>query len=322
MMSKANLFKTEQAFIDGLAAQGGKPLYELTPAEARQVLLKVQDTAYELPDVEFETAEIDTAGGRRLEMLIVRPKGTTGDLGVIYYIHGGGWVMGDETTHQRLIAELAADVPAAVVFPIYRQAPEGHFPEVTEDLYRGLLYIAEFGGTHGINPHHLAVAGDSVGGNMAALMTLAAKENGFTPRICFQLLMYPVTAADFDTGSYQAFADGPWLTKKAMKWFWNQYLPDEEKRRDPEVSPLHADIEDLCGLPPALVITDENDVLRDEGEEYARKLDKAGVLTAAVRFMGTLHDFMVLNALKDSPVSRAAMSLIKEELRRYLYGTK
>ena len=139
--------------------------------------------------------------------------------------------MGDNITHRRLVAELAADIPAAVVFPIYTPAPEGQFPEVVEDLFKALEYIASHGDKYGLDTSHLAVAGDSVGGNMAAVMTPMAKENGFTPTIDFQLLLYPVTNADFDTETYRQFADGPWLTKQAMEWFWEQYLPDKEKRK-------------------------------------------------------------------------------------------
>ncbi len=321
-MVKEKLFRDVKVFVDNLAAKGGKPLYELSPQEARQVLLDVQKTEVETAEVEELTIEVEAGEGRKLKLLIVKPAGLTGEVGIIYYIHGGGWVMGDEVTHRRLIAELAADIPAGVVFPIYPQAPEGQFPQVPEDLFKGLLYIAEHGGEYGLDTKHLAVAGDSVGGNMATVMALMAKENGFYPKICFQLLLYPVTAAEFNTESYQMFEEGPWLTKKAMQWFWAQYLPDEEKRKSKEASPLMATLEELHDLPPALVITGENDVLRDEGEEYARKLDEAGCPVIAVRFNGVIHDFMMLNALSSTPATRAAMSLAKAKLRWFLYGTK
>lgn len=321
-MVKEKLFRDVKVFVDSLAAKGGKPLYELSPKEARQVLLDVQKTEVDVAEVDELTIEINVDDGRKLKLLIVKPAGLTGEVGIIYYIHGGGWVMGDEVTHRRLIAELAADIPAGVVFPIYQQAPEGHFPQVLEDLFKGLQYISEHGGEYGLDTKHLAVAGDSVGGNMATVMALMAKENGFHPKICFQLLLYPVTAAMFDTESYQMFEEGPWLTKKAMQWFWKQYLPDEEKRKSKEASPLMATVDELHDLPPALVITGENDVLRDEGEAYARKLDEAGCPVIAVRFNGVIHDFMMLNALSATPATRAAMSLAKAKLRWFLYGTK
>ncbi len=321
-MAKEKLFRDVKIFVDNLNEKGGKPLYELTPQEARQVLLDVQKTEVENPEVTALKIDVPVGEGRKLKLLIVKPAGLTGEVGVIYYIHGGGWVMGDDVTHRRLISELAADIPAGVVFPIYTQAPEGQFPQVTEDLFKGLQYIAEHGNEYGLDTKHLAVAGDSVGGNMATVMALMAKERGGKPAICFQLLLYPVTSAAFDTESYQMFENGPWLTKEAMKWFWNQYLPDEEKRKAKEASPLMATVDELKDLPPALVITGENDVLRDEGEEYARKLDEAGCPVIAVRFNGVIHDFMMLNALSSTPATRAAMSLSKAKLRWFLYGTK
>lgn len=321
-MVKEKLFSDIKVFVDNLNAKGGKPLYELSPKEARQVLLDVQKEEIQIPEVTALKIDVPVGEGRKLKLLIVKPAGLTGEVGIIYYIHGGGWVMGDDVTHRRIIAELAADIPAGVVFPIYTQAPDGQFPNITEDLFKGLQYITEHGGEYGLDSNHLAVAGDSVGGNMATVMALMAKENGGRPKICFQLLLYPVTSATFDSESYESFKDGPWLTQKAMKWFWDMYLPDVEKRKLKEASPLMATVEELKNLPPALVITGENDVLRDEGEEYARKLDEAGCPVIAVRFNGVIHDFMVLNALNHTPQTRAAMSLAKAKLRWFLYGTK
>lgn len=321
-MTAVNLFNGVRQFVEKMEKGGGKPLYELTPEEAQKVLRTVQNVKIEEPEVERSEAVAEVSGGRMMRLEITRPKGVTGELGVIYYIHGGGWVMGDTVTHRRLVSELAADVPAAVVFPQYTSAPDGQFPDVTEDLFSALEYIALHGDEYGLNTSRLAVAGDSVGGNMAAVMTFMAKEKGNFPAIDFQLLLYPVTGADFETESYRQFADGPWLTKKAMEWFWNQYLPDKEKRKNKKACPAVATEADLSGLPPALIITAENDVLRDEGESYARKLDKAGVLTYSARFNGTIHDFMMLNDLNGTAPTRAAVSLAKAKLRWFLYGTK
>ncbi len=319
-MVKPRLLKDVQQFIDKMKEGGGRPLYELSPRQARLVLVDAQNIPVKMPDVQTVQIEIDTSAKRKLVLEIVKPKNTQEKLPVVYYIHGGGWVMGDNLTHRRLVAELAAGIPAAVVFPIYTQAPEGQFPEVTEDLFAGLKYITENDESLKIDAKHLAVAGDSVGGNMAIVMTLMAKQNGFSPKIDFQLLLYPVTNADFETLSYQDFAEGPWLTKKAMEWFWQQYLPDEDKRKEIFASPLLAETEELQDLPPALIITDENDVLRDEGEAYARKLDAAGVRVTSVRFNGTIHDFMVLNALSNSVPTRTAIALAKAKLRWALYS--
>lgn len=318
-MVKPRLVKKVQQFIDDLDAKGGKPLYEMTPEQARGVLSEAQKGDIKMPEVEIEQIEIPAAEDRKLTLEIIRPKKDEDDLPVVYYIHGGGWVMGDNLTHRRLVAELAAGIPAAIVFPIYTPAPEGQFPEVTDDLFAGLQYVAKHGKQLGLDASRLAVAGDSVGGNMAAVMTLMAKQNGFKPKIDYQVLLYPVTNADFETLSYQDFAEGPWLTKKAMEWFWQQYLPDEDERQQILASPLTAEPEDLEGLPPALIITDENDVLRDEGEAYARKLDAAGVRVAAVRFNGTIHDFMMLNAISDSVPTRTAIALVKAKLHWALY---
>lgn len=315
----AKLFKKEKQFIEKLKAAGGKPLYELSFEEARNVLLSVQDVDAAMPEVDVEEMEIVVEDGRGLRLEIVKPKQQKGKLPVVYYIHGGGWVMGDNITHRRLVSELAAKIPVAVVFPIYRQAPEGQYPLVTDDLFAGLKYVAENDKVLGVDSSRLAVAGDSVGGNMAAVLTLMAKLEGFYPKIDFQLLFYPVTNADLETESYEQFAEGPWLTKKAMAWFWEQYLPDKDKQQLIFSSPLLATPEELEGLPPALVITDENDVLRDEGEAYARKLDEAGVDVACVRFNGTIHDFVLLNALSSSMTSKTAVLLAQAALREALY---
>ncbi len=188
-------------------------------------------------------------------------------------------------------------------------SPEAQYPQTTNDLFAALQYIAEYGAKYNLDTSRLAVAGDSVGGNMAAVLALKAKENDNQPKISFQLLFYPVTNAKLDTESYREFADGPWLTKKAMEWFWDQYAPDEQSRKEIYVSPLNAEVKDLQGLPPALIITAENDVLRDEGEAYARKLNDAGVMVGSVRINGTIHDFLMLNDLADTVPTKAALAL-------------
>ena len=315
-MKKANLFSAEREFIEKINKTGGRPLQELTPEEAREFLHNVQAAIpVDVPDIEFRDIKAELAGGRTMTLRVFNPLGGVEPLGTIYYIHGGGWVMGDAFTHRRLVSVLAKGVPASVIFPLYTPAPEGQFPQITDDLFHALSDIVANGHKYGLNVSRLAVAGDSVGGNMAAVMALMAKENGFVPKIDFQLLFYPVTGADFNTESYEQFASGPWLTKKAMEWFWQQYLPDLEKRKSKEASPLAATKHDLQGLPPALVVTAENDVLRDEGEAYARKLDDAGVLTFAVRVNGTIHDFLMLNDLGGSPSVQAATALSLEMLR-------
>jgi len=230
------------------------------------------------------------------------------------YFHGGGWVLGDRDTHDRLTREIAVGANAAVVFVDYDRSPEARYPVAIEQAYAATQYVADNGGSLRLDPLRLAVAGDSVGGNMAAAVTLMAKERQ-GPKIAFQVLLYPVTSADFDTPSYTQFAEGPWLTKRAMEWFWEAYLPDPATRKEPTATPLNASLDQLESLPEALVIVDENDVLRDEGEAYARQLSDAGVRVTSVRYNGTIHDFVMLNALADTPATRGAIAQAVSALR-------
>jgi acetyl esterase len=230
------------------------------------------------------------------------------------YFHGGGWVLGDKDTHDRLVREIANGANAAIVFVNFMPSPEAKYPIPIEEAYTATKYIAENGIKFSLDTSKLAVAGDSVGGNMAAAVVLLAKERG-GPKIDYQVLFYPVTDANFETKSYQQFATDIWLTREAMKWFWDNYLPDKEARKQPTASPLQASIDQLKGQPPALIITDENDVLRDEGEAYAHKLIQAGINVTAVRYLGTTHDFVMLNALAGTPATCSAVGLANEILR-------
>ena len=208
-----------------------------------------------------------------------------------------------------------------VIFVDYDRSPEVHYPVAIEEDYAVTKYVSEHPADFNVDASRLAIGGDSVGGNMTAVVSLLAKEqNG--PAIAAQLLFYPVTDAGMDDGSYNAFANGPWLTKPEMAWFWNAYLPDATARNDIYVSPLNASIEELRGLPTALVITDENDVLRDEGEAYARKLIEAGVTVTATRYIATIHDFVMLNALADTPAAKAAIEQATDFLRSALTSAK
>ena len=248
----------------------------------------------------------------------IRPEGAGGKLPIVFYFHGGGWILGDKDTHDRLVRELAKGAKAAVVYPNYTPSPEAQYPVPLEQAYAAMLYIIEHADAYGLDPSRIAVAGDSVGGNMATVMTLLAKERK-GPEIAFQLLLYPVTDANFDTESYRTFAEGPWLTREAMKWFWDAYAPDARRRGEITASPLRATPEQLAGLPPAMIITAENDVLRDEGEAYARKLIEAGVHVACVRYNNTHHDFMMLNALAETTPTRAAVAQAAAALKKMLH---
>src|SRR6266568_3516877 len=217
-------------------------------------------------------------------------------------------------THDRLVRELAVGAGAAVVFPVYRLCPEVRYPTALEECYMVARWVARHGQEHGLDAERLAVAGDSAGGNMATVITRLARERG-GPDIRLQLLFYPVTDAAFDTTSYRQFAEGYYLRRDTMMWFWDQYTRHPGERNEITASPLRASIEELQGLPSALIITAEADVLRDEGEAYANKLRRAGVRVTAVRFQGTIHDFVMLNALAHTAAARGAIALATAWLR-------
>src|SRR5215472_16034772 len=212
-----------QEFVDGLA--GAPPIYTLSPADARSVLARSQSTPVGKPSAEIEDIALPIGPTESVPIRIVRPTGATEILPAVMYFHGGGWVMGDRDTHDRLVREIAVGAKAAVVFVDYARAPEARYPVAIEQAYAATRYVVDNGASLRIDPLRVAVAGDSVGGNMAAAVTLMANQRR-GPKIVFQVLFYPVTDAEFDTPSYIRFADGPWLTKRAMQWFWDAYLPD------------------------------------------------------------------------------------------------
>ena len=226
---------------------------------------------------------------------------------MILYVHGLGWVFGGPQTHDRLVRELAVGAQAAVVFPDYDLAPEKQYPTQIEQVYAVADWIAMHGAEERLDPSRIAVAGDSVGGNMAAVATILAKQRGGVSFVG-QLLFYPVTDANFDTGSYEQFAEGYFLARDGMQWFWDQYTTDPAQRAEITASPLRASLEDLAGLPQALVIVGEADVLRDEGEAYAAKLRAAGVPVTTVRYAGIVHDFVGLNPLRHTYAAEAAIN--------------
>jgi acetyl esterase len=294
-----------QNLLEKLAAEAGPPVYSLTPTEARNTLSRLQSAYVNKPEVQIKDCNV-LSGQLALRLRTIRPNGVTDHDPVIVYFHGAGWVMGDAITHDRLVRELAVGANATVVFLDYDRAPEHRYPVAIEEAFATTCYVAEHSEEFGVDATRLAVAGDSVGGNMATVVCLLSKQRS-GPRIAGQLLFYPVTNADYDSGSYKQFADGPWLTKRAMQWFWDQYLPDHNQRKDPTASPLLASSDQLAGLPRALIITSENDALRDEGEAYGRRLIEAGVEVVTTRYNATIHDFVMLNALAESAPTRAAV---------------
>ena len=305
-----------QDFVEATA----KPpfLYELTPAEARKVLDDVQAAPIDKLPVKERWITVPAEVGD-VRVRIVRPPDAEGTLPVILYMHGGGWVLGNADTHDRLVRELVDGTEAAVVFVEYDRSPEAHYPVAIEQGYATAQWIVREGDANQLNPERLAVAGDSVGGGMTAALALMASERGDV-RFVQQSMYYPVTDARMDTASYEQFAEGYFLTAKGMAWFWDAYLPDLERRSEPFASPLRASDEQLEGLPPAFVIVDEADVLRDEGEAYAAHLRAAGVPVTTVRYDGITHDFMMLNPLSGTHATRAAVAQATAFLREALHG--
>ncbi|MFF9090928.1 alpha/beta hydrolase [Streptomyces sp. NPDC014991] len=294
-------------------------LFDLGPVEGRKAVDEVQSGDIAKPDVDEEWITVPGGPTGSVRARIVKPAGIEDTLPVILYIHGAGWVFGNAHTHDRLVRELAVGARAAVVFPEYDLSPEARYPVAIEQNHTVARWIVEEGATKGLDAARLAVAGDSVGGNMAAALTLMAKERGNVPLVQ-QVLFYPVTDANFDTGSYHQFATGYFLRRDGMQWFWDQYTTDPAERARITASPLRATTEQLTGLPPALVITGEADVLRDEGEAYANKLREAGVPVTAVRFQGIIHDFVMLNALRETHAAQAAITLAVTTLRTALHS--
>jgi acetyl esterase/lipase len=293
-------------------------LYELDYPAARKVLDDLQSAPIEKLSIDEEWITVPAAVGAA-RVRLIKPKGAAGILPVILYMHGGGWVLGNAATHDRLVRELAVGAKAALAFVEYPNSPEAHYPVAIEQGYATAQWIVREGRSKGLDPSRTAVVGESVGGDMTAALTLMAKERGDV-QFVHAGMYYPVTDAAMDTESYDEFAHGPYLTRKAMEWFWDAYTIDPAQRAEITASPNQATIEQLRGLPPTLLLVDEADVLRDEGEAYAAKLRRAGVPVTTVRYDGTVHDFMLLNPLSETKAARAAIAQATAFLRQ-AFGT-
>lgn len=316
----SELEQNARALLNNLQQQGGPPIYTLSPDKARGVLsgLQASSSVQKLPaDVENRTIP-GGSNSKDVSITIVRPQNSRNDtLPVVVFTHGGGWVLGGFDTHERLVREIANKANVVVVFVNYTLSPEAKYPTALEQAYAVANWVAQNGQSINVDSSRLAVVGDSVGGNLTAALTLLAKERG-GPSIRFQVLFYPVTDSNFDTSSYRKYAEGYWLTREGMKWFWDNYTSNETNRKEPTVSPLQASIEQLSGLPPGLLINGENDVLCDEGEAYALKLLRAGVRMTAVRYHGTIHDFVMLNPITNDPAPRGAIEQASQMLKQVL----
>lgn len=305
-----------QSFLNALEQGGGTPIEQLTPNNARQVLVNAQQ-GHPLPpaDVSKKTIKIED---QSLALVVVKPKNSSGALPAFMYFHGGGWVIGDFETHERLIRDLVIRSGAAAVYVDYSRSPEAKYPTAINQAYSATKWVAENGKTMGIDGNRLAVAGNSAGGNIATVVSLMAKEKG-TPNLQMQLLLWPVTDASFDNASYQAYGAGHFLTTGMMKWFWDSYTTDQHQRNEIYASPLRATTEQLKGLPPTLIQTAEKDVLRDEAEYYGRKLSAAGVPTTVTRYNGMIHDFGLLNPLSDVNAVQNALDQAALALNKHLF---
>ena len=290
-------------------------IYELAPEEGRKVLETVQESPVHKFDVDIEDELMDTGKYGEINVRFIRPAKNKSKLPIIFYIHGAGWVFGSAKTHDKLVRELSVRTNSIVVFPEYSLSPGAKYPTAIEQSYAILQQLGKIAENKNMDISRLSVAGDSVGGNMATVMTIMTKQRmGLS--INQQILYYPVTDANFDTGSYREFSEGYFLTREGMQWFWNQYTTDEEQRQEITASPLRASLSELSNLPSALILNGEADVLRDEGEAYAQKLREAGVEVTQVRFQGMIHDFVMVNSMDQTNASRAAMILSTEWIKR------
>ncbi len=306
-----------QGFLEALESGGGTPLEQVPPDEARQVLVGAQaGVKLELPPAKVEQRSIPV-DGVEVPLIIVRPERARGILPVFMFFHGGGWVLGDYPTHERLVRDLVVESGAVAVFVDYSRSPEVKYPVALNQAYAATQWVAEHGKEIGVDGSRLAVVGNSAGGNLAAAVTLMAAEKG-SPAIRFQVLLWPVTDANLDTDSYHAYAGGHFLTRDMMRWFWDSYIPDPPERGAATASPLQADAALLRKLPPALIQVAQYDVLRDEGVAYGQKLQQAGVPVTVTEYHGMIHDFGLLNALAEVPGTRSAMLQAGAELRRHL----
>jgi acetyl esterase len=303
-----------QDFMRRLAASGLPPVEEQTVDQVRaQVALSTHFLGKPPRVARVEDRRIAGPGGD-LAIRLITPEGLgPGPSPVVVFFHGGGWVLGDLSSHENLCRALANESKTIFAIVDYRLAPEHPFPAAVDDAFAAVSWVSAHAPEFGGDPARLAVCGDSAGGNLSAVVTLMARERG-GPSIAFQALAYPITDFEPDSGSYREFAEGFFLTRSEMLWYWDQYVPNVEDRRQPLVSPNRAD--DLSGLPPALVVTAGCDVLRDEGEAYARRLSDAGVPVRLSRYDGMIHGFLRRYPFFDR--GKAAVEEIAAALREAL----
>ncbi len=293
------------------------PFWELAQPKPQEIITQLQNnTTADMSGV-TTTEQSLTIDGRTIKLFIVKPDHIEGQPGVMLFIHGAVWIAGNFENHKRLVRDLVVESGQPAVFPEITNLPVGKYPVPLDQAYATLQWITSHASEFGADGSRIAVAGNSVGGNMTAALNLMAKDRK-GPKISYQVLLWPATNAGVDTCSYEEYANGRFLSRDFMKYGWDRYAPTEKERENPYVSPLRASTAELQGLPPTLVVTEENDVLRDEGEAYAHRLQDAGVPTTFVRYNGTIHDFGLLNALADLPATKAALRQVADGIREHI----
>jgi len=296
-----------QAFLTAVSKSKGPPIHKLPVEEARALLVGIQSQDVKKAPAKTEDRTLEVDNNTSIKVRIYRPVAATGPLPVIVYLHGGGWVLGDASTHDRLSRELTVKTGAAVVFLEYSRAPENQYPVARDEAVSLVKWIRKKGPSIELDPSKIVLAGDSAGANLAISAAMKLNAEGQTP-VNGLVMFYPATdGTRFDRASHKTFGSGYFLSVDTLKAVWSAYVPDVEARKNPFISPIYASEKTLSGLPPSLVITAENDPLRDEGEAFARKLAKAGVRVESTRYLGTIHDFVMLNVLAGTPASQAAV---------------
>lgn len=306
-----------KAFLKALNTSGGEPMETTQPADARKVLEGAQTSVQvDISGIEVSEKTI-TQDGITVKLFITRPAGVKETLPAFMFFHGGGWVLGDYPTHQRFIRDLVVNSGAVAVHAEYTRSPEAKYPTAVNECYAAAKWVAENGASINVDGKRLAIVGNSVGGNLTAAVALMAKDKK-GPAFKLQVLFWPVTDASFETASYHQYAQDRFLTRNMMIWFWDNYTTDANLRNEIYASPLKATLDQLKDLPPAIVQTAENDVLRDEGEAYARKLNQAGVKVSLVRVQGMIHDYGLLNPLANIPAVQSALLFAAAAIKKAL----
>lgn len=311
------ILKEVRTFLKELNESQDEPLETLPPEKARGVLEDAQESEnVDYSGIQEQSVELDWQG-HRFTTYVVKPKAVKQEVPVFMFFHGGGWVLGDYPTHKRLVRDLVVQSGAACVFPDYTRSPEATYPVAINQGYLATKWIVENGKDYGIDGTRLAVAGNSVGGNMATVVALMAQEEKeFFIRL--QLLLWPVTDANFTRESYKKYAEDRFLTTSLMKWMWDNYAPNQKTRKEIYAAPMQASPEQLASLPPAVIQLAENDILHDEGLAYGRKLNEAGVDTTIQCYNGLIHDYGLLNALASVPAVKEAITSAAASIKKFL----